>query len=346
MRGSYWFRAKSKKVVFEFSIRRNITVIKGDSATGKTTLLHILYEYLRSGKQSGYSVSTNAAYYVYIRDEVGRDWKETLYPLKNTVIFIEENNEFVFTKEFAAFVKKSGNYFVLVSRAPLKMLPYSIHEIYEIITDGKRTDIKESYHEFKEVYSNYPILENNKVQNVVTEDSNSGYQFWTHAFKDSHVTSSKGNGNLIKRVKSLRSGDILVIADGAAFGPLIESCLSSFQTQTDCRISLWLPESFEYLILKSGVLKSERVMQILENTSEYVECEEYESWESFFTDLLITTAADGVGKYSKHTLNPYYLQEWVVKKIKEQLPEQIAAATEKTVSDIESLLEEQNQTEK
>ena len=44
MRGTYWFKAKSKKVLFEFSIRRNITVIKGDSATGKTTLLHILYE--------------------------------------------------------------------------------------------------------------------------------------------------------------------------------------------------------------------------------------------------------------------------------------------------------------
>ena len=37
MKGSYWFRAKSKKVLFEFSIRRNITIIKGDSATGKTT---------------------------------------------------------------------------------------------------------------------------------------------------------------------------------------------------------------------------------------------------------------------------------------------------------------------
>lgn len=82
MRGNYWFKAKSKKVLFEFSIRRNITVIKGDSATGKTTLLHILYEYLRIGKQSGYSVSTNTAYYVYIRDEVGRDWKDALYPLK------------------------------------------------------------------------------------------------------------------------------------------------------------------------------------------------------------------------------------------------------------------------
>lgn len=320
MKGSYWFRAKSKKVLFEFSIRRNITVIKGDSATGKTTLLRILYEYLRMGKQSGYAVSTNVSYYVYIRDEVGRDWKDALYPLKNTVIFIEENNEFVFTKEFASFVKKSGNYFVFVTRAPLKMLPYSIHEIYEIITDGKRTDIKESYHEFREIYSNYPIIENNKIQNIVTEDSNSGYQFWTHAFKNSHVTSSNGNGNLIKQVEELGSGDALVIADGAAFGSLMESCMSSFQVQTDRRISLWLPESFEYLILKSGVLKSEKITQILENISEYVECEKYESWESFFTELLVTLTAGGVEKYSKNVLNAYYLQDWIVDKIKGQLP--------------------------
>lgn len=323
MKGSYWFKAKSKKVLFEFSIRRNITVIKGDSATGKTTLLHILYEYLRIGKQSGYSVSTNASYYVYIRDEVGRDWKDALYPLKNTVIFIEENNEFVFTEEFAAFVKNSGNYFVLVTRAPLKMLPYSIHEIYEIITDGKRTDIKESYHEFKEIYSNYPIIENNKIQNVVTEDSNSGFQFWTHAFKNSNVTSSNGNGNLIRQVKESDSGDTLVIADGAAFGALIESCISSFQAQTERRISLWLPESFEYLILKSGVLKSEKIEQILNDIPEYVECEKYESWENFFTDILVMMTADGVEKYSKSTLNTYYLQDWIVDKIKGQLPEEM-----------------------
>lgn len=323
MRGSYWFKAKSKRAIFDFSIRRNITVIKGDSATGKTTLLHILYEYLRIGKQSGYSVSTNAEYYVYIRDEVGRDWKDALYPLENTIIFIEENNDFIFTKEFAAFVKESGNYFVLVTRAPLKMLPYSIHEIYEIITDGKRTDIKESYHEFKEVYSNYPILENNKIQNVVTEDSNSGYQFWINVFKDSNVISSNGNGNLIKRVKTLKSGDTLVIADGAAFGSLIESCIDSFQTQLNRRISLWLPESFEYLILRSGIIHSEKLSNILENTSEYVDCKKYESWERFFTDILIELTADGIEKYSKDTLNEYYLQEWIVERIKGQFLESV-----------------------
>lgn len=323
MRGSYWFKAKSKKVLFEFSIWRNITVIKGDSATGKTTLLHILYEYLRMGRQSGYSVSTNAEYYVYLRDEVGRDWKDALYHLKNTIIFIEENNEFVFTKEFAAFVKESGNYFVLVTRAPLKMLPYSIHEIYEIITDGKRTDVKESYHEFREIYSNYPVLENNKIQNVVMEGSNSGYQFWGHVFKDSRLISSNGNGNLIKQVKELKTGDTLVIADGAAFGSLMESCLNAFWVQSSRRISLWLPESFEYLILKSNILKSEKLMEIMENIPEYVDCEKYESWENFFTELLVTMTADGVEKYSKSTLNVYYLQDWVIVKIKEQMPDEI-----------------------
>lgn len=323
MKGSYWFKAKSKKVLFEFSIRRNITVIKGDSATGKTTLLHILYEYLRIGRQSGYSVSTNAAYYVYLRDEVGRSWKDALYPLKNTVIFIEENNDFIFSKEFAAFVRKSGNYFVLVTRAPLKMLPYSIHEIYEIITDGKRTDIKESYHEFKEIYSNYPIMENNKIQNVVTEDSNSGYQFWTQLFSKRNVSSSNGNGNIIKQVKSLKSGDTLVIADGSAFGSLIEDCVGSFQAQSARRISLWLPESFEYLILQSGVLKSAKISEIMDNIPEYVECEKYESWERFFTELLVQMTADRVDWYSKNTLNSYYLQESVIEKIKKQMPKEI-----------------------
>ena len=42
--------------------------------------------------------------------------------------------------------------------------------------------------------------------------------------------------------------------------------------------------------------------------------------EKFFTEILITLTADGVEKYSKNILNSYYLQDWVVDKIKEQLP--------------------------
>lgn len=38
---------------------------------------------------------------------------------------------------------------------------------------------------------------------------------------NSNVTSSDGNGNIINHVKTLESGDTLVIADGAAFGSII-----------------------------------------------------------------------------------------------------------------------------
>lgn len=321
MKGRYQFRVKSKKVLFEFSIRRNITIIKGDSATGKTTLLHMLYEYLRVGRESGYFVSTNAKYYVYLRREVGRDWKDDLFSLKDTVIFIEENNGFVFSEDFAEFVKTSGNYFVLVSRAPLKMLPYSIHEIYEIITDKKTVDLKESYHELKEVYSNYPILKNNKMRNVVVEDSNSGYQFFSKVFSESNVVSANGNSNIKNCVQNLGTGDTLVIADGAAFGAMIENCLEYFETQNHRRITIWLPESFEYLILRSGVIQSEELAQILKFTSDYVECEKYESWEKYFTNLLILLTSDTLHKYSKRVLDKYYLQDRNVEKIISYFPD-------------------------
>lgn len=87
MKGKYHFRVKSKRALFEFTIRRNITVLKGDSATGKTTLLYMLYEYLRVGRESGYAVSADSEYFVYLRKEVGREWQEALFSLKMTTVY-------------------------------------------------------------------------------------------------------------------------------------------------------------------------------------------------------------------------------------------------------------------
>ena len=42
-----------------------------------------------------------------------------------------------------------------------------------------RTIKEVRYHYFKELYSNYPVLENNRMDIVVTEDSNSGCQFFS-----------------------------------------------------------------------------------------------------------------------------------------------------------------------
>lgn len=323
MKGKYHFRVRSKRTVFDFSIKRNITILKGDSATGKTTLLHMLYEYLRVGRESGYTVLTDAAYFVYLRKEVGRDWKDVLYPLNNTIIFIEENNDFVFNKDFADFVKNSGNYFVLVNRAPFRMLPYSIHEIYEIVTAGKRADIRESYHEFKELYSNYPVIKLNKIENIITEDSCSGYQFFAAVFGTAHMVSAEGNSNILPTIQKLMKGDTLVIVDGAAFGAMIEDCLAYLNARHDLRVSVWLPESFEYLILKSGVVRSPELEEILEEPADYADSLQYESWEQFFTELLISVTKDTAARYAKEVLNKYYLQDKNMRKIISQFPDVI-----------------------
>jgi hypothetical protein len=264
MKGSYNFKVKSKKTLFEFTVKRNITIIKGDSASGKTTLLHMLYEYLRVGKE---------------------------------------------------------NYFVLVTRSPLKMLPYSVHEIYKIITSGKHTDVRESYHELSELYSNYPDVTNNKMNYVLSEDSNSGYQFFCKLFDKSEVISANGNGNIIYEIQKIGSGDILVIVDGAAFGAQIENCLEFFESMNTQRVSIWWPESFEFLILSSGLFETESLNKVLKNPSDFVECREYESWEQFFTALLISITKETMYPYSKQRLDEWYCQPKNMRKIVERFPD-------------------------
>ena len=45
MKGKYSVFVQNNRLRYEFTISRNITIIRGDSATGKTTLLDLLNAY-------------------------------------------------------------------------------------------------------------------------------------------------------------------------------------------------------------------------------------------------------------------------------------------------------------
>lgn len=120
MKGKYHFKVYNKKLLFEFDIKRNITFIQGNSATGKTTLLNMMYDYLLSGRGSGITVETNAKFMIYLRKSLTATWKQELGNLTDTIIFIEENNRFIQRSDFTKFVKESGNYFVFINRKALK----------------------------------------------------------------------------------------------------------------------------------------------------------------------------------------------------------------------------------
>ena len=99
---------------------------------------------------------------------------------------------------------------------------------------------------------------------------------------------------------------ILVIADGAAFGSEIDRVLQVINERKN--VALYLPESFEWLIMDADILKDNIVRSILSEPSEYVESKLYFSWERFFTAVLIEQTKDTYLAYAKRKLNPAYLR--------------------------------------
>lgn len=74
-------------------------------------------------------------------------------------------------------------------------------------------------------------------------------------------------------------------------------------------IHLYLPESFEWIILNSGLLKENVIREILQAPEEYIESSEFFSWERYFTKLLIEQTEGAYLKYKKSRLNKVYLHE-------------------------------------
>ena len=108
-------------------------------------------------------------------------------------------------------------------------------------------------------------------------------------------------------LKKAGDEEICVVADGAAIGPEMNVLYKQVQNRNN--IKLYLPESFEWIILKSGLLGIKTVQAILEEPENYIDSMEYFSWERYFTKVLMDYTEDTYLKYRKTKLNPAYLHE-------------------------------------
>ena len=148
MKGIHRIIVQNKRVHFDFVLRRNLTVIRGDSATGKTTLVDMIREYQNDGQSSSISLSCDKSCYVL----EGATWKGQLSEISDSIVFIDEGNPFILSDDFAETIRRTSNYYVIVSRDALPNLPYSIEEIYGIRMSGKYGVLKQTYNEFYQIY--------------------------------------------------------------------------------------------------------------------------------------------------------------------------------------------------
>ena len=318
MTGKYDIILYNNKLHYQLTVKRNITVLRGDSASGKSELLRLLGTYKGNPTSSGITLMCDRECDVLNEG----NWKLYTSAYQGHIFFIDEGNAFLRTKEFADTVRGADNYFVIVSREKLSQLPYSIDEIYGLREGdraGKYHNLKRVYNEMYRIYGALPDSAN-VPEIIVTEDSNSGNEFFGILFPGRCI-SANGKSNIKRVVVQHKGQKILAVVDGAAFGPEIQGCMElvSGLGAGQGAISIFAPESFEYLILQSGVL--EVPASVVEETWEYADSVRFFSWEEFYTHYLSDVTRNGIGQYSKHRLGDFYKTAGNVDRISKMLPE-------------------------
>ena len=316
MKGTYTIQIRSNRIVFTLEIQRNITVIRGDSATGKTTFIEMLQAYERLGKQSGVTLQSKKECHVL----TDYDWEDRLPRINNSIVFVDEGNKFVSSPAFARAIMGSDNYYVLITRENLYQLPYSVDAVLKLKTTTSkfRTTYVKSYPHYE--YLEAPIDQLQRTDVILTEDSNSGHEMFSRIADRYEIQCDSADGKSNIMLKLMNSGDsrVLVVADGAAFGSEMEK-VYSFHKLHPGKVTLYLPESFEWLILKSGILGEHTPVDILEKPSAFIDSCEFFSWEQFFTHLLRELTNGTYMQYNKNRLNEFYLQEGNIEKILEAM---------------------------
>ena len=303
MKGKHKVVVKNNKLHYEFEIKRNITIIKGDSATGKTTLINMIRQYANLGVSSGVDVVCD----VPCRILEGTDWQLILQNISGYILFTDEENAFIRTEQFASAVRDSDNYFVIITRESLYNLPYSVEEIYGIHSSGKYQNTKQVYQQLYKIYSEteyFPI----EPKCIIVEDSNSGYEFFKGVTQECSIKCESAGGKT--KLYFLLCGmkeETCAIADGAAIGAEMEKLHKLSQMHRN--IKLYLPESFEWIILNSGLIEGKDISEILAQPEKFIESQEYFSWERYFTRLLSQKTEGTIYKYQKSKLNQVYLHE-------------------------------------
>lgn len=320
MKGTHTISVANRDAKYRFELKRNITFVRGDSGTGKTTLFNMISDFTRLGNASGVSISCDKKCVALVDIE----WKNQLENTQNSIVFIDEGFEAVASDEFARTIRASDNYYVIFNRESLPNLPYSVEEIYEIRSSGREHKLVPKYkHNSKHVFYPEKRIKAENCNLVLTEDYKSGYYFFEKYCSKNELkcVSAKSKTSIFKWLKEHINENVLVIADGAAFGSEIDKIIQLEQVRNG-QFVICLPESFEWLILKSGIIPQDRnkTLNMLDNPSEYVDSASFFSWEQFFLSYLIELTNNTVFKYSKNKINDVYTNDENIQKIISELP--------------------------
>lgn len=268
----------SEKVVYTMDITNRITIIRGNSATGKSVLVRLIDNI---GKPQ-VKVSSNIDI-IHINSKLILEG----FPLKEDRIYIMDEDDGIERPEVVKKINDKRYKFILITRKEdFGTFSYDIYQIYHFKNSGKYHNLTRTYGKIDNSHINQDNL-----QNMITEDSNSGFEFFNRVC-DYQTYSANGNSNIPKYLIN----DSIVLIDRVGFGPYIKRTLNRIKYQN---IALICPLSFEYLILSSRIFNyNEKNYLKLQNSSKNL--------EEYYYKLLKSVSNDYSLWYSKQHINEWF----------------------------------------
>lgn len=244
--------AKSKRASYDFVLKRKLTIIKGMSGIGKTTLVNALTE-----EGNGFKCSISDPRYTVALLH-GRTWyidmERWVKDDKNNAILIVDDNRYSSTVEFCRlFNQDTHNFYMLIDRFvylsdfdSMAGLQVSADSVFELKTSGKA-------HWLAQVYE-ATEPSGRRLEFVATEDTKSGLLFLRELNPNVSTTQSKTKilSFIDRNAARLRGSHMLLLVDLANFGLLIEKlAIKAKELNLDVSIiSHYL--SFECMLLESN----------------------------------------------------------------------------------------------
>lgn len=284
---------------YMFSISRNVTVLRGDSGTGKTYIYDVISTMLRQAVEATLDteviISSTTGVKPQLRIPAIGSAEEQYVDVKrqhDCLFFIDESDPIVHTGLFNKLLSEgSDNYFIVCTREDytLSGLQVAVSEIYKLVTYGKSTITIPVYWNSELITHYQKPLSRASLQRygvLLVEDDGTGYHVMKNLFESDvlFVDSTRGKDRVYKKLKAHLKDNVIVVVDQAVFGSSILRVYLEASLRRN--IVICLPESFEWIILHLSIFQTSKIREVLGNPSEYIDSSQYFSWGRFFTNLL------------------------------------------------------------
>lgn len=196
---------KTRKVTYDFTVSHKLNVVVGDSCAGKSFTFESLHDVdLVTSGNCNYIADSS-----YL-SAVGTYNGPTLF-----LINVEDDSvPFSKIEKYILTCEDPAVKFLLFGRNPIRRLPISIANVFELETVQHVTKLRQKYR-VQDLYNIHTF------STLVTEDSESGLHFWRQVI--ANTFSLMGAANILKG--SYLSSDACYLLDGLGFGGYAEEFL-------------------------------------------------------------------------------------------------------------------------